>query len=139
MRSECADKISKMVGLLGSDNDGDVVVAARGMKRILETSGYTLSDLADVISGRRKVVPLALKKDVQAPISSYDKLGGVHLIDFRRVIDITPRLLDTPGLKRTEVEFLNTMRQGARKQSSSFRMTQKQIEIWNQIVKRAGL
>jgi hypothetical protein len=43
------DKVSKLIRLLSSDNDGEVLAAARALRRTLQTSGADLHTLAAAI------------------------------------------------------------------------------------------
>jgi hypothetical protein len=44
-----ADKLGKMIRMLGSDRDGDVIAAARAIKRTLRSEGLDIHALADGI------------------------------------------------------------------------------------------
>jgi len=51
--------LGKMVGLLGSDYDGEVVAAARQIKRLLESKGLSFGDLVCLVSGGSTELELA--------------------------------------------------------------------------------
>jgi hypothetical protein len=44
-----ADRVAKLLRLLGSDKPGEVVAAAAALKRTLEAAGQDLHDLADIV------------------------------------------------------------------------------------------
>lgn len=48
-----APKVARLVGLLASDHDGEVIGAARALRRVLDGAGLDLCDLAAVIEGRQ--------------------------------------------------------------------------------------
>lgn len=58
MSEEDAKKIAKFVRLLGSDNDQEVVTAAKMMTRALAKSGMNLSDLGNVLEQLPKIIAM---------------------------------------------------------------------------------
>jgi hypothetical protein len=48
-----ADKIGKLIKLLSSSNDGEVVAAARAILRTLEAEGADIHELAERVEGRK--------------------------------------------------------------------------------------
>lgn len=48
-------RIIQMIGLLGSDLDGEVLAAARGIRRILCTEGASFGDLLFALNNRRQL------------------------------------------------------------------------------------
>jgi hypothetical protein len=50
--------LGKMVGLLGSDHDGEVLAAARQIRRLLESKGLSFGDLVALVEGKAKPVAL---------------------------------------------------------------------------------
>lgn len=47
------EKLKKLIKLLSSPNDGEVVAAARAILRTLEADGTDIHDLADRVGGRK--------------------------------------------------------------------------------------
>lgn len=49
---EGKDKLMKLIRLLSSDKDGEVLAAVRGIERILKSEGKSFHELADVLAGK---------------------------------------------------------------------------------------
>jgi hypothetical protein len=49
IQSDCAGKLSKLILLLSSNVDGEVLAAARAIGRTLESEGCDWHDLADIV------------------------------------------------------------------------------------------
>ena len=58
------DKLGKMLRLLGSDRDGEVVAAARSIVRVLEGAGLDLHVLADNLNGDNGIAEQAYKRGI---------------------------------------------------------------------------
>ena len=52
-----ADKVGKLIRMLSSSNDGEVVAAARALMRTLESEGSDIHDLAARVEGGGKLSP----------------------------------------------------------------------------------
>jgi hypothetical protein len=48
-----SDKIGKLIKMLSSSNDGEVVAAARAIMRTLEAEGTDIHELAQRVEGRK--------------------------------------------------------------------------------------
>lgn len=59
------DKLGKLLRLLGSDRDGEVVATARSIVRVLEGAGLDLHVLADSINGDNKIIEQAYRRGLQ--------------------------------------------------------------------------
>jgi hypothetical protein len=43
-------RLARLLGMLGSDHDGEVVAAARAIKRLLESKGLSFADLVEQVA-----------------------------------------------------------------------------------------
>jgi hypothetical protein len=57
-------KLGKLLRLLGSDRDGEVVATGRSIVRVLEGAGLDLHVLADNIDGDNKIAEQAYKRGI---------------------------------------------------------------------------
>ena len=48
-----AERLAKLLRLLASDRDGEVVAAVTALKKTLEGAGLDHHDLADMVTGKR--------------------------------------------------------------------------------------
>jgi hypothetical protein len=117
MSSSDPDRLVKLVRVLSSDKDGEVLGAVRAIERILKSNGFSFHDLAESLAGRilevvkveiveKEVVVDRTQKDW---IEAADKLMGC--------IKLTPRELEFVSDMRTRFrlkpEFEPTQRQMA--------------------------
>jgi hypothetical protein len=61
---------AKLIRLLASDNEGEVLGAARAIRRKLEASGHSIHELAGTIIGRIMELPpkvIVLEKPIEVP------------------------------------------------------------------------
>ena len=54
MDSKVREKVIAMIGLLGSENDGELVAAARAIQRLLAANGQTFGDLKAALAPARE-------------------------------------------------------------------------------------
>jgi hypothetical protein len=52
-----AERLAKLIRMLGSDRDGEVIAAVAAIRRLLEAQGLDLHDLADVVMGKQERRP----------------------------------------------------------------------------------
>lgn len=141
MTPECAQKLSKMIPRLAGD-DIDVLATAKAMARVLEADGMSLHDLARAVELAYKPAPNYLRNVPEPRPAKTQTRGGrpqrpVDPTKWIYILDVVPHLLDA-DISETEKEFILLMRQGARHQESSFRMTEKQRERWTGILVHNG-
>jgi len=140
-------KLSKLIPLLASDQDGEVVATARAIQRLLKTAGADLHDIVaalekphtetvviyrDKIIVREKVV----YRDPPATVSSIEEPelpGGYTFKDVRTTAD---RLLDPTWCEMNEVEtkFVRSIRDSAHKHKGKFHMSPKQANWFRRLV-----
>jgi hypothetical protein len=53
-----AERLAKLIRLLGSDREGEVLAAAAALKRVLKENGSDLHDFADRLTAERETKPL---------------------------------------------------------------------------------
>jgi hypothetical protein len=82
-------KVAKLVRLLGSDQDGEIVAAVAALRRTLGVAGIDLHDLADVITvGLEPRSPQASETEVVAAWARSIKLG--KLVSLRPLLQGAP-------------------------------------------------
>jgi hypothetical protein len=112
-------RLGKMLGLLGSDSDGEVLAAARAIKRLLETQGLTFGDLVNL---------------VHAPVASSAPVvlrGDPDLVLMAESI-----LRNALMLKAHELKFVRDVK--ARARIDHFYMTPKQANWFSYLYARYG-
>jgi hypothetical protein len=71
VRAKSADvntsKLAKLIRLLGSNRDGEVIAAARALQRTLEASGKDLHDLADAVTAGLRPPPPPRQRSLAPP------------------------------------------------------------------------
>jgi hypothetical protein len=104
MKKQTQLMLGKMVGMLGSEQDGEVLAAARAIRRLLQSEGLTFGDLVSLVSGGQK-----------AELAQYDGLAGM-----------AAALLNQAGrMKAHELRFVQSIMTRATL-TPYFRMTEKQ-------------
>lgn len=96
--------LGKMVGLLGSDHDGEVVAAARQIKRVLESKGLSFGDLVNLIEGS-KSGSVAVREQASGLAAMADSiLANVVMMkpQSQFVHDIKMRASSWSGFQMTE-------------------------------------
>ena len=62
---EARDKLKKLIPMLASDKDGEVIAAVGAIKRTLQSNGSDFHDLAAKLSKQqRQIIPLAIVPDI---------------------------------------------------------------------------
>lgn len=143
MTPEVAEKIAKMIPMLGSGMDGDVVAAARAIGRVLESNSLSFHDLAKTIQSRGTITMTTITANSmddifrQPPYRTNPSTGRPtqpqDVAHWQYVIAVVPFLLDE-NLSERERQFVLTMRTGARRQEAAFRMTVPQRKRWTDIL-----
>lgn len=106
MKKQTQLMLGKMLGMLGSAQDGEVLAAARAVKRLLESEGLTFGDLVDLVGGA---------KATRREVANYDGLAGM-----------AATILQNAGLmKAHEVAFVQSIMTRATL-TPYFKMTEKQ-------------
>lgn len=156
-------KLGKLLPLLGSDKDGEVVATARAMIRILEKSGACLHDVvtkleappAERIVYREKVVYREREAPASKPRKSRAKAKASPkseaeasprpepekdlTIGFEEVLRIGEMLLQAGGLSEREHGFVKHMMDFAHRLKERSFMTVRQAAWWRVIVDESGV
>lgn len=157
-------KLAKVIPLLGSDKQGEVLAAVAGIQRVLESTGASLHDLARAIE-RLSGIKTTLAADVEAEAKRYreatrsspakprddprdfQRHGWSNLPppypmdDHRYIAWMAKWLQQQEGLMRLtnkEADFVASIQRGAARAGFSYQMTAKQKLWWNDIVTAAG-
>jgi hypothetical protein len=69
MKKQTQIMLGKMVGMLGSDHDGEILAAVRSIRRLLESEKMTFGDLVVLVTGG--------KVSAQSEVTRYDGLAGM--------------------------------------------------------------
>ena len=77
------DKLGKLLRLLGSDRDGEVVATARSIVRVLEGAGLDLHVLADNINGDNKIIEQAYRRGLKTVATKPKKSGAGFVVSMR--------------------------------------------------------
>jgi hypothetical protein len=146
MKAETAEKIAKIIPRLGGD-DTDTLASVAAIKRVLESAGLTLHDLAKRVHAgdgfRMQPVTRAEMDDVFRPKPfKTNSRSGRPIVpadpsNYQFVIAVVPFLLDE-SLSENERQFVEHMRNGARRQMEAFRMTVPQRKRWTDILAHNG-
>lgn len=112
-------RLGKLLGLLGSDQDGEVLAAARAIKRLLETQGLSYGDLVNLVH------------NPQATSSPTVVRGDPDLVSMADSI-----LRNTLMLKAHELKFVREVK--ARARLDHFYMTPKQANWFSYLYARYG-
>lgn len=92
--------LGKMVGLLGSDHDGEVVAAARQIRRLLESKGLSFGDLVSLVTGASKALePANETLSMVEAILANESMMRDH--EARFVRDIGARIRAWPAFRMT--------------------------------------
>lgn len=135
--------IAKMIGLLGSDQDGEVLAATRQIKKLMNAEGLTFGDLKNWIAGYKahEQIEQAAKRD--------PRRGWRQDAEAReRDAQPTPTLNETANragailsqhsakLNPAERRFISNILTRATAGGVEFTMTPKQFSWFNDIAKK---
>ncbi|MFC4170486.1 hypothetical protein ACFOYU_00165 [Microvirga sp. GCM10011540] len=115
-----APKLSKLIPMLATDHDGEVVAAARAIDRTLKSAGLDLHDLAQALAARG---PVAIPGDYAAPepapqpsslrdIASWLRTHATHRMNFKErqfVADMASRLSTGRQASAKQEKWLQTL------------------------------
>jgi hypothetical protein len=107
------ERLAKLLGLLGSDQPGEVVNAARQAERLRREAGLSWSDIVALGGGRVGSV-----REVRSPHGGYTR-------------ELIERCLGSDQISSWEIEFLCSVRRQRRP------LSVKQIAVLDQIVGKA--
>lgn len=109
MKKQTQVMLGKMVGMLGSDQDGEVLAAVRAIRRLLESEKMTFGDLVTIISGG--------KVSAASEVTRYDGLAGMAANILR----------NAAKMKSHEIRFVQSIMTQATL-NPYMRMTEKQAK-----------
>ncbi len=119
-------KIEKLIPLLASNHDGEVVATARAIQRVLESAGSSLHEMAGAL---QSPPPSTLRRAVRSrrgkaepPVQSP--------VPFEDVLKWAPYLVSHAELTDREREFVVSLHGMADKYSERFVVTEKQAKWW---------
>ena len=122
-------RIGKLVRLMASDNDAEVLAAAHAIERSLLAANLTLHDLAQLIDGK----PTVKEYPKQAPHPD----GPAPWEDAAPFEFICDQLLDSTVLSPREREFIGSILRQS-KRYAGFKLSEKQQRWFNAITERYG-
>lgn len=107
--------LGKMVGLLGSDHDGEVIAAARKIRSLLESKKLSFGDLVALVTG-------------ELPAYALEPVNELALM--------AESILENSAMMRDhEIRFVQDIRARARARPK-FRMTEKQASWFSYLYAR---
>lgn len=134
---QSAGKLAKLLPMLSSDHDGEVIAAVRAMERVLKSEGKSLHDLAGMLSApphvnAAKSARKPRQRKQREAASTRPEGGGAVHIEWSRVVELGPRLLACP-LNEREREFVFSLCGWAMRMKERFRTTEKQA-AWLDVI-----
>ncbi|TCL89836.1 hypothetical protein C8J38_11024 [Rhizobium sp. PP-WC-2G-219] len=139
MQPDAIKKLKKLVPMLSSKHDGEVVATVAAINRILTADGSTIHDLTAAIGGpsivyrdrviiREKIVEKVVYRDRDEPETTpkKDPETAPRKVDHLTVLRDCQMIL-AGDLRPAEVEFVKSMDAKARRYRSKFTMTDRQI------------
>lgn len=130
------DKLAKLIPMLSSDMDGEVVAASRAIMRALKSAGCDIHDLTKAITAPAQPVQTESVKNPYPPRQSYpepareDEAADWYIIELYSL-----DLLET-DLSEKEEGFVLQMRQLLLRRGDDFSMSAKQRKWFLDIVNR---
>ena len=110
----CGERLAKLIRVLSSDKDGEVVAAARALARVLADSGGDIHHLADLVS-RHWHAPIVLKPESKPERKRKPRPHSELAAELLAHPEILGRLNGRlyPALLSKERDFLEVMMRSA--------------------------
>lgn len=143
MDNECRDRLLKIIPMLGSDNDGEVLASVAALQRVLKVYKLTFHDLAAAITATTTAPPK--KKKTESPIKNGDawkEKTWTHntvmppINEIIRVCELF-RMINSPGGQ--DASFMNQVYMDINILKQGFYMSQTEVTRFEEIKRRYNL
>ncbi|WP_152048242.1 hypothetical protein [Aureimonas psammosilenae] len=155
-------KVAKLLPMLTSDKDGEVIATARAVVRVLAKEGATVHDIAAKLEAqpterivyrdrvvyrdvpkaepkKRKPRKAKAPKATPPPSEPERDPNNDYTITSRDITRDGLSVLEAGGLTANEESFIESIMRQARYGGDSFRMTFRQADWWRRILDDSGV